>query len=381
MVLLALAAVGGASALAAAAEPEPKLKVGFIYVGPIGDFGWTRSHDEARKALESKLPWLETSYVESVTEGDFETCVDQMAQQGIKVIFAPSTTFMDGSLAAGARHPDIMIFNGSGYKNAPNVATYRADPYQTFYLLGLMAGALTKSNKVGDVAARPTSDSIRFINAFTIGLRAVKPQAVLVVRWINSWYDPPAAKEAAEAIISEGVDFLISDTDSPTVVEVAGKHHIPVNGFTFDMHGSAPDDLISGDIIEWTQPYLVLLNKIRDGTYTPKNLGDVDLWWRLSDKVVEFAEKPGVPINPLFKERLSAVHVDDGQGRQISVYDFVLRRLAEMSESPTKFEPFQGPLSDAQGVVRIPAGRAATKEEIYSMSWRVQGVVGAWPTE
>jgi basic membrane protein A and related proteins len=376
-----LAAMLGAFALVASAATEPKLKVGFIYVGPIGDLGWTRSHDDARKALERSLPWLETSYVESVNEGDFETVVDQMVQQGIKVIFAPSTTFMDGSLAAAAQHPDIMIFNGSGYKNAPNVATYRGDPYQCYYLLGLIAGALTKTDKVGDVASRPTPDSIRYINAFTIGLRTVRPQAVLVVRWINSWYDPPAAKEAAEAILSEGVDFLISDTDSPTVVEVAGKHHVPTNGFTFDMHLSAPDDLVSGDIIDWTPPYLALMKKIHDGVYTPTNLGATDLWWRLSDGVVEFAETHGVPINPKFKDRLSSAFTDDGKGGKISVYDLVLKRLAEMSASPPQFEPFEGPLVDAQGVVRVPAGRAATKAEIYAMFWRVKGVQGAWPNE
>jgi basic membrane protein A and related proteins len=377
----AIAGVAIAAAPSADEPATPKLKVGFIYVGPVADFGWTQGHNDARLEAERNLPWLETSYVESVTEGEFENYVDQMVLQGVKVIFATSTTFMDGSVAVAKSHPDLMVLDASGYKHAPNLGAYEADPYQCYYLLGLMAGALSKSGKAGDVAAYPTPEGVRYINAFTIGLRSINPKAVLVVRWLNSWYDPPAAKEAAESLLSEGVDFLITDTDSPTVVQVGALHHVPVNGHNYNMYSSAPDDLISGDIVSWGKPYTVFLRKIRDGTYNPKNLQDVDEWWRLGDGAVEFGAKPGMPINPKYRERLQAVQVDDGHGGKISVYDLVLKRLAEMSRPIPAFDPFQGPIVDQHGITRIPAGRCATKVEDFSMTWRVPGVVGAWPTD
>jgi simple sugar transport system substrate-binding protein len=288
---------------------------------------------------------------------------------------------MDGALAAGARHPNMMIFNGSGYKRAPNVATYRPDLYQCFYLMGLMAGGLTKTDKAGYVATIPTPDEVRAINAFTLGLREVKPNAVLVVRWINSYYDPPAAKEAAEALVSEGADFLVTETDSPTVVEVAAHHHIPVNGFSYDMHALAPDDLITGALVDWRQAYLELFQKIRDGAYTPTNLANVDLWWRLSDGVAQLAYTPGVPINPRHIPLLKAALADNGGGGRESVYDLVMRRLRQMSANPVGFEPFHGPIRDADGKLRVPAGHTMDKDELFAMMWRVQGVQGSWTSE
>jgi basic membrane protein A len=363
-----------------AAESGGKLKAGFIYVGPISDFGWTQGHNQGRLEAAHNLPWLETIYVESVTEGDFESYAEQMAQQGVKVIFANSTTFMDEGVAFAASHPDLMIMNCSGYKHAPNLGTYQADSYQCFYLLGLMAGALSKSGKAGDVATYPTPDAVRDVNAFEIGMRSINPRGVVVVRWLNSWYDPPASKEAAESLLSEGADFLITDTDSPTVAQVAAQNHVPVNGHTFNMYSAAPDNLISGDIISWGAPYTKLIQKIHDGVYTPKNLQEVDEWWRLGDGAFEFAAKPGVPINPKYIDRLKAVMVNDSREGSISAYDLVLRRLAEMSHPVPEFEPFQGPIKDDTGVLRVPAGRVATKAELFSINWRVQGVLGAWPS-
>jgi simple sugar transport system substrate-binding protein len=380
-VVRALALAACAACLVANAGDAPKLKVAFIYVGPIGDFGWTRTQDDARREVERELPWLETNYVESVAESDFENCVDLMVQQGARVIFAESSNFMDGAIASGSRHPDIMIFNGSGFKRAPNVATYRPDMYQCFYLLGLMAGGLTKTDKAGYVAGSPTPDEIRAINAFTLGLREVRPSASLVVRWINSWYDPPAAKEAAEALISEGADFLVTETDSPTVVEVAGRHHLPSNGFSYDMHAAAPEDMITGALVDWRRPYREVFEKIRDGTYTPRNLGNLDLWWRLSDGVAVLAYSPGVPINPRYIPSLKAAMTTDGSGGRVSVYDLVMRRLAQMSANPVAFEPYHGPIRDHEGRIRVPAGHTMDKDELFGMGWRVQGVEGSWPSD
>lgn len=358
---------------------EPKLKVGFVYVGPISDFGWTHSHDEGRLQAEKNLPWVETSYVESVSEGDLESYIDQMADQGVKVIFTTSTSFVDGTLTAAAAHPDLMFFNASGYKRAPNAATYTADLYQTGYLYGLMAGALTKSEKVGYVITYPTPEAVRDIDSFALGLRAVSPKAVVVVSWLNTWYNPPAEKEAAEALLSEGVDFLMGGADSPTVAQVATAHNIPVNGHAAVLDDSASYQVISRDAYIWGPAYTQILEKVHDGTYTPKNLQKVDNWYRLAEGTIGWGYKTGVPINPKYKETLVSVQVDDGRGQKISAYDLVLKRLGQMSASPPQFDPFQGPLTDAEGKLRVPPGRCATKEELFSITWRVAGIVGSWP--
>ncbi|HEY7494946.1 MAG TPA: BMP family ABC transporter substrate-binding protein, partial [Candidatus Tectomicrobia bacterium] len=164
VVLLSMAAVGLA---------QQKLKAGFIYIGPIGDYGWTHAHDQARQMVQQAFPWLETVYVESVPEGQVETFVEQMVRQGVRVIFTTSFGYMDGTLAAARRYPEVLFAHASGFKRAPNMATYMADFYQLYYLNGLMAGALTKSGKVGYVGAFPIPEVKRHIAAFAIGLREV----------------------------------------------------------------------------------------------------------------------------------------------------------------------------------------------------------------
>jgi basic membrane protein A and related proteins len=366
-------------ALITSSGAETTLKVGFIYVGPISDFGWTRSHDYGRSQAQKVLPWVETSYVESVSEGELESYIDQMADQGVKVIFTTSTSYVDGTIAAAASHPDILFFNASGFKNAPNVATYTADLYQINYLFGLLAGGLTKSGKIGYVATFPTPESVRYINALALGARAVNPSAMVIIRWLNTWYNPPAEKEAAEALLSQGADFLMNGADSPTVAQVATAHHVPVNGHAAILDDDVPYEVISRDAYNWGPTYIRLLQGVRDGKYTSQNLQNMRDWYRLAEGAVQFAYKPGIPIDPKYKDALSASQVSDGLGGKISVYDLVLKRLAQMSASPPQFEPFKGPIKDADGKIRIPEGRAATKEELFGMTWRVAGVVGNWP--
>ena len=358
---------------------QAKMKVGFIFAGPISDLGWNASQNEVRKTLEKTLPWIETSYVESVQESDVESYIDQMADQGVNVIFTTGGGFMDGTIAAAARHPDILFFNADGHKRAPNVGTYVADPYQCFYLEGMAAGALTKAGKIGCVTTYPEPGVIRIMDAYTLGVRAVNPSAHVDVQWLNSWYDPPAAKEAAEALLSQGDDVLMNLMDSPTVAQVAEAHDVPVNGNGPDALKIAPNTMISACTFNWTPGYTQLLQKIHDGVLTSRNLQNVDEWWLLDSHAVAISYKPGIPFNPRYKSALAEKLVDDGTGKKISVYDLLLKRFAQMSASPPQFEPFTGPISDAEGALRIPTGRPA-KALLYSMTWRVPGLIGSWPT-
>jgi simple sugar transport system substrate-binding protein len=362
-------------------EAADKTKIGFLYVGPITDYGWTHSQELGRLYLEKNLPWVQTSYVESVTDGDIPSYVDQMADQGVKIIFLTSAGFADGAVAVAAQHPDIIFFHVNGYRRAPNLATYAADTYQGGYLEGLLAGALTKTGKIGCVSTSPESSVARATNAFALGVQASNPKATVIVRWLNTYYDPPATKEATETLLSQGVDFLVSGMDSPTVQQVAETRKIPTIGKCDYMADSAPNTLVTGEIYQWGQAYASILEKIHNGTYTNKNLQNTDLWLRLAEKAIVLGYKPGVLLNPAFQDRCKALLVSDGRGGKISVYDLFQKRLAEMSQPVPTFEPFTGPLSDASGKPRISAGRTATQEEMYSMTWRVSGILGNWPAK
>jgi basic membrane protein A and related proteins len=360
---------------------ETKLQAAFIYVGPINDFGWTRAHDDARRLAQDKLGWLESSYVESVAEGDLQTSIDLAVQAGNKVIFTTSATYIDGTIEAAQRYPNIIFVNEGGFKSAANVASYLPDAYQCYYLFGLIAGALTKSNQVGYVSTYPGPDVKRFINAMALGLHAIKPGAVIKVTWINSWYDPPAAKEAAESVVAQGADVLVTDMDSPTVVQVAGAHHLPVFGHNFPMYDVAPDYVVSGDIMHLEVLFEKVLTKIHEGAWTTANLQAAHEWCRLSDGVIEFGAKSGMPINPRFKKELEGMTVDNGSNGTVSVWDLVGKRHEEMATAAVAFEPFSGPVIDRKGTTRIRQGDRLTKEGIFDTNWRVPGILGPWPGE
>ncbi|MCX8183186.1 MAG: BMP family ABC transporter substrate-binding protein, partial [Crenarchaeota archaeon] len=180
-----------------------KLKAGFIYVGPVEDFGWTAAHDQGRRYVEKIFPWLETVYVESVPEAEAARYIERLiTEENVDVVFTTSFGFMDPTIEVARKYPNKMFFHCSGFKRAPNSGTYFADFYQVYYLNGLMAGALTKSNKVGYVAAYPIPEVLRHINAFALGVKEANPEAKVYVRWLFAWYNPTGAREAAQALVS-----------------------------------------------------------------------------------------------------------------------------------------------------------------------------------
>jgi len=373
-----VAAVAGLCTLGLAAET---VKVGFIYVGPIGDYGWSHAHNVAREICEQNFPWLETVYVESVPEGEVETYIDQLVRQGCNIVFTTSFGFMDGTYAAALRYPKVILAHCSGFMRAPNLATYMADFYQVYYLNGLMAGALTKTGKVAYVGAFPIPEVKRHLNAFAIGVREVNPNAEVHVRWIYEWFNPAAAKEATEALVAEGCDVFAFTEDSPTVVQVAAERGFPSFAHYSPMYDFAPDYVVSGQLVHWEAIYLDFLQKVHDGVYTNENLEHVDYWWLLSQKAVEVGAKPGMMINPVFEDDLKAYIVDHPVFGEISAYDLVMVRYNQMADPGVTFDPFQGPIYDRRGVLRVPEGMWMSVDSLITMEWAVEGVVGPWPGE
>jgi simple sugar transport system substrate-binding protein len=359
--------------------PGTPLKVGFIYVGPIGDLGWTYAHDEARRICEDTFPWLETVYVESVAEGNEGLYIDKLiVEEGCDVIFTTSFGFMDGTLISAQKYPDKIFAHCSGFKRNHNMMTYMADFYQIYYLNGLIAGALTKTNKTAYVGAFPIPELKRHMGAFAVGVREAKPKAEVHIRWIYEWFSPTAAKEATEALIADGCDVFAFTEDSPTVVQVAAEKGFPSFGHYSPMYQFSPEHVVSGQIAHWEEIYLDFLAKVYAGVYTAHNIADVDYWWLLKEKAVEMGSKPGMLINPTYEDELKEIHINDPVLGMISVYDLVMKRLEQMADPSMVFDPFNGPIYDRDGNLKVPAGLRMSMFELTTMGWAVDGIVGPW---
>jgi simple sugar transport system substrate-binding protein len=362
---------------AAAASGEKKIKAGFVYVGPAGDLGFSYAHDQARLALEKEFPWLEAKIVESVPEGKAAPVLDQLVQnEKCDIIFTASFGFMDETLAAAGKYPNVKFEHCSGFKRADNMGTYFADLYQMYYLTGLMAGALTKTDKIGYVGAFPIPEVVRHIDAFALGVRDANPKAKVDVRWISAWYDPAKAREAALALIASGCDALSFTEDTASVVETAQEQwkagkEIYVFGHYAPMAAQGPDALVSGQLVNWTPLYRKMLSDLHAGTWKSE-----DYFWLLAEKSVELGGDFTNKINPKHVDALKAKKVKTADLGEISVYDLVMKRYDQMSQSPVGFEPFTGPIKDQKGTEKYAAGAKATLAELNTINWFVDNVVG-----
>jgi basic membrane protein A and related proteins len=375
---LALAWVAG---LALAQRPVTDLNIAFLYVGPVGDYGFSYAHDLGRQALVERFPGLRTTFVESVPEAEVEPFVDQLVADGHNVIIGTSFGFGDGLLAAAERYPDVIFGHATGVERSANVFTFMADFWQVYYLNGLVAGALSESGTIGYVAAFPIPEVKRHINAFALGAREVNPDAVVEVRWLYAWFDPAGAQEATQALMSEGADVFGFTEDTPTVIQVAATRGFPSFSHYASMLPFSPETVASGQLVNWEAILIDVVEKIVDGTYAAGNLADVDYFWGLAEGSVEAGAEPGMLINPVYLERLRAEVVDHPEFGAISVADLVERRLAQMSVLPAEFDPFTGPLVDRQGREVVAAGAVASVDELLSMEWAAENVRGPWDGE
>lgn len=357
------------------------LKACWIYVGPVGDYGYSFAQDLGRQQTALDHPDVDNSiYAEAVAEADVEATVDQFVRNDCNVVFGTSFGFGDGLLASAERYPDVIFAHATGVERAPNLLTYMADFYQVYYVNGLMAGAITESNTVGYVAAFPIPEVKRHINAFTLGVREVNPDAEVVVRWIYNWFDPAAAKEATEALIADGADVLAYTEDSPTVPQVAAERGLASFAHYASMTEYAPETLLSGQLVHWGVLSSEILSKIKDGTYTADNLEDVDYFWGMNQGVVEVGAEPGLVVHPNYEERLKEYMVDTEDG-EMSVYDLVMLRIDQLNADPVQYEPFAGPVSDRKGNLIYAEGEGPTVLELLGMQWAAEGVTGPWEGE
>lgn len=342
--------VGRGDALAA----EP-LKVAFVYVGPIGDGGWSYQHDLGRQALEKALgPKIKTTYVESVAEGaDAERVIRRLAASGNSLIFTTSFGFMESTLKVAKQFPKVHFEHATGYKTTANVSAYESRFYEGAYLLGVLAGKMTKSNSLGFIGSHPIPEVIRNINAFTLGARSVNPKAQTKVIWVDAWYDPGKERQAAETLIAQGADVLGQNTDSPAAMQVAQEKGKFAFGWDSDMQKYGPKAQLTANTQDWSHYYLDVVNKALAGTWT----GGRITRWGLKEKAIVLTKlNPAVPadVAQLFEQKQKAIA--DGT-----------------------LAPFAGPLKDNTGTLKVAAGKSLNVDELVALNWFVEGVAGSIP--
>ncbi|MDF1500404.1 MAG: BMP family ABC transporter substrate-binding protein [Anaerolineales bacterium] len=346
---LAITACGGGQA--EVEEPSEELKVAFIYIGQPGDLGWTYEHERGRLMLEEELgDQVETVTVPDVPEGpDAEKAIRDVVNNGADVVFTTSFGYMDPTLTVAEENSDVIFEHCSGFKTAENMSTYFGRIYQPRYLSGLVAGSMTEANLIGYVAAFPIPEVVRGINAFTLGVREVNPDAEVRVVWTNTWYDPVKEREAAEALLDEGADIIAQHQDTTEPQKAAQERGALSIGYDSDMAQFVGDTVLTSPIWNWGTYYVDTVGKVIDGSWETHQF-----WGGLADGVVELAElSPRVPADVASKVESEHTRIVSGE-----------------------WDVFCGPINAQDGSVKIADGECMSDGDMLSMDWFVEGVVG-----
>ena len=272
---------------------NPHLTVGFVYVGPIGDHGWTYMHDKGRLAIEEEFgDMVKTVYVENVKYGpDAERVIRQMAQEGVDIIFATSFGYMEQMLKVAKEFPDVYFEHATGYKTAPNMSAYSSRFYEGRYIQGVIAGTMSKAGKAGYIASFPIPEVIRGINSFYLGATSVNPDFDIDIVWVNTWYDPGKEADAAKVLISEGADIITQHTDSPAPLQTAEKMGVVGFGQASDQIKFAPKAQLTAILDVWDSYYISRVRAAMNGTWTESNT-----WGGMDTGMVQMADYTNMPL-------------------------------------------------------------------------------------
>jgi len=345
----ALAIASGASA-----ENHSKTKAGFIYVGPVGDFGWTYEHNEGRLAVEEALgDAVETTFVESVPEGaDAERVLTQMALSGHDIIFTTSFGYMDPTINVAAKFPDVKFEHATGYKRADNVSTYSARFYEGRAVLGHIAGKMTQTNQVGYIASFPIPEVIRGINSAYLHAKKVNPDVEFKIVWVYTWFDPAKEADAATALIEQGVDVIMQHTDSTAPMTKAEEAGIMAFGQASDMKNFGPNAQLTAIIDDWAPYYIDRVKAVADGTWE-----STDTWDGIKEGMVEMA-----PIS----DRVPADVKAEAEAMMEAI-------------ASGEYKPFTGPINKQDGSAWLAEGETADDGTLAGMSFYIEGLTGDIP--
>jgi basic membrane protein A len=339
----------------AEAKPQGPLKVAFAYVGPVGDAGWTFAHDHARKEVQAAFgDKITTSFVESVPEGaDAERVLRDMVNQGNGLIFGTTFGYMEPMLRVAADAKSVKFEHATGYKTADNVRTYDSRTYEGAYLAGIVAGSMTKTNELGVVASIPIPEVIRNIDSFTLGALSVNPKVTTRVVWINKWFDPPKETEAAQALINQGVDVLMQNTDSSAVLQTAEKAGKWAFGWDSDMTKSGPNAHLASAVINWAPYYKKAVGDVLAGTWKNDRT-----WWGVKEGAIDLVSISD-KVNAAAKAKVDQAKAGLKDG---------------------SFAIWKGPLKDQSGKDVLKDGQVADDAFLSGINFYLKGVEGKVPS-
>ena len=339
---------------AAPAAKGGPLKVAFAYVGPVGDAGWTFAHDKARKAVEAEFgAKVATSYVENVPEAaDAERVLRDMVAQGNTLIFGTTFGYMTPMMKVAAESKEVRFEHATGYKTAPNLRTYDSRTYEGAYLAGVVAGGMTRTNTLGVVASIPIPEVIRNIDSFTLGAQSVNPKVETRVVWVNKWFDPPKETEAAQALLNDGADVLMQNTDSSAVLQTAEKAGKLGFGWDSDMSKYGPKAHLGSAVINWAPYYKKAVADALAGTWTSGQT-----WWGVKEGAIDLASISS-KVPDALKQKVDAVKkgLKDGS-----------------------YAIWKGPITDQSGKEVLKANQIADDKFLHGINFYVKGVKGKPP--
>jgi basic membrane protein A and related proteins len=349
---LAAAATGiaGWSALA----QDKKMKVAFVYVGPIGDHGWSYQHHKGLEAVKKEFgPNVETTHVENVSEGpDAERVIDQLVTAGNQLIFTTSFGFMNPTLKVAQRNPNVKFEHISGFRRADNLATANIRYYEGRYVAGVAAGKLTKTNTIGYIASFPIPEVVMGINAAYLGAKSVNPDVKFKIIWVSTWFDPGKESDAAKALTDQGADVLFQHTDSPAAIKLAETKKIWAIGQASDMAAFGANAQATSLINNWGPYYVGRVKAAMDGSWKSH-----DVWGGFSSGMLTMpAWNKGVPADVA------------------KLADAAREKIAK-----GELHPFTGPLKKQDGSEFLKAGEKISDKDLSGMNFYVQGVDGALP--
>ncbi|WP_082497529.1 BMP family ABC transporter substrate-binding protein [Pseudorhodoferax sp. Leaf267] len=338
------------------ASARDALKIGFVYVAPLTDAGWVRQHEEGRKAVQAALgDGVQTRYVENVAEGpDAERVIRELAQQGCGLIFTPSFGYMEPTLKVARDFPEVRFESITGYKTAVNVATANARYYEGRYLAGVAAGRMSKTGVAGYVAGFPIPEVLQGINAFTLGMRSVAPDARVKLIWLQAWFDPPRERDAAMTLMNQDADVMAFHTGSGAVMAAAQERGKLAIAYHSDMRKIGADAQLVAVRHEWGDYYTRRARAALDGTWKSETL-----WGGVREGMIRVGD---------FGTRVPKAVQDEVRARQRDI-------------AAGKLHPFRAAsaVRDNLGKVVIEAGRTLADPQILAMDWLAEGVAGGQP--
>ena len=352
----------GEKATNVADKSNESTKVGFGYLTTPGDHGWTYAHEVARQDVEKHFgDKVETTFVENVPEGpDSARVIRELAKQGNEIIFTTSFGYMDHTIKVAKEFPNVKFEHITGYKRSPNVATGNIRFYEGRYVQGVVAGLMTKSNKIGYLASFPIPEVIQGINAFGIGLRSVNPKAEVSVIWVNSWYDPVKEADAAKVHIAEGADILAQHTDSPAMLQTAQKAGVHGFGQSSDMKAFAPKAQLFSSVNNWGPYYISKIQQMMDGKWSTGDGPDHwagNTWVGIADDYLVLSPFENMPADVAKAAAQAAADIKSGKNKI-----------------------FTGPIKDNAGKLRVPAGKTLNDGELFqTLDYYVDGISGKIP--